>query len=95
MDLDVIVINSRHFKSKEGKVCNTIDFILVTADGLIENDKFVGYIPQTAFFDVNCLQLVKPLATYKGHFESEVKGLKLYLKLKSLKDKDGKVINLA
>lgn len=95
MDYKLLIVNTRHFTSKEGKVCNTVDFILVTDDSCIDNDKFNGYITQTAFLDTNLVGKVEPLGAYTGHFDTEVKGLKSYLKLKSLKDKGGKTISLA
>lgn len=96
MELDLIVVNARHFTSKkDNKVYNTLDFILATKDSYIDSDKFKGYIPQTAFFDKNILADIKPLESYRGEFESKSKGLTSKLVLKSLKSKDGKIIDLA
>jgi len=96
MELDIMVVNARHFTSKkDNKVYNTLDFILANKDSYIDNDKFKGYIPQTAFFNKNILEEVKALEVYKGIFESRSKGLTSKLVLTGLKCKDGSVIDLA
>lgn len=96
MELDIMIVNARHFTSKKDqKVYNTLDFILVTKDSYIDSDKFKGYIPQTAFLNKSVLSDVKALEVYKGIFESRSKGLTSSLILKGLKCKDGSIIDLA
>lgn len=96
MELDILLVNARHFTSKkDGKVYDTIDFILATKDSYIDTEKFKGYIPQTAWSNKNILNDVKSLETYKGIFETRTKGLTSRLELVKLKCKDGTIIDLA
>lgn len=96
MDLDIIIINARHFTSKKNnKVYNTLDYILVGKDNFFDSDKFKGYTVVTSFVSENCLKNINILETYKAHFDNEIKGIKSTLKIVSLVGKDGKVINLS
>lgn len=96
MKLDIMIINTRHFTSKKnGKVYNSVDFLLYNNDGLIDNEKFNGYITNTSFVNANCVGKVKPLEICKGEFESYTKGLQSELRLVALDLKNGTHIDLA
>lgn len=95
MELDIIIINGSHFTSKkDNKVYNTINFIIVNKDTYIETEKFKGYSIATAFADKNELDNLPILENIKGIFEETRKGLHSNLRLKAIKLKDGKVIDL-
>lgn len=95
MKLDIMIINSRHFTSKkDNKVYNTIDFILVSKDSFIDNDKFKGYSVATSFLNTNVLDKIKCLEVCQGVFDNQVRGLKSNLVLQKLVFKDGTTIDL-
>lgn len=96
MDLDITIINGRHWTSKtDNKVYNTLDIVLLSKDNLIDTDKFKGYSVVTCWLDKNVLKDVHILEQCKGHFESRMNGLKSTLMLKSITLKDGSTINLS
>lgn len=96
MNLDIIIINSRHFTSKkDGKVYNTIDFVLSSKDSFIDNDKFRGYSVATSFVDKNVLKEVDILAPCVGVFDNNRSGLRNTLKLKQIILKNGKTLDLS
>lgn len=96
MDLDITIINGRHWKSqKDDKVYNTLDIVLLSKENFIENEKFLGYSVVTCWLKENILNDIKILEPCKAHFDTKMVGLKSTLKLVSLTFKDGKTINLS
>lgn len=95
MNLDIIVINSSHFTSKkDGKVYNTINFILNSKESFIDSDKFRGYSVATSFADKNVLKEVEIMSPCTGVFDETHIGLRKTLKLKQIILKNGKTIDL-
>ena len=95
MELDIIIINASHFTSKkDGNIYNTINFILVNKDGYIDTEKFKGYSVSMTFVKKNELKNLPILENIKGVFDEEQRGLHKNLVLRSIKTKDGKVIDL-
>lgn len=96
MNLDIVVINARHFTSKkDNKVYNTIDFIINNKDSLIDSDKFRGYSVATAFCDNNVIKELDIMAPCQGIFDESQRGLRKTLRLKQIISKNGKTIDLS
>lgn len=95
MNLDIVVINARHFTSKkDNKVYNTIDFIISNKDSLIDSDKFRGFSVATAFCDKNVLKDLDVMIPCQGVFDEYQRGLRKNLKLTKVILKNGKTIDL-
>lgn len=96
MDLDIVVINARHWTSKkDNKVYNTLDYIIVSKDNYLDTTNIKGYALVTSWLDSDIIPHIVPMERYKATFDSRMNGLKSTLILKSLTDKNGKTINLS
>lgn len=96
MDLDILVINARHWTSKnDNKVYNTLDYIITSKDTFVESDNFKGYQIVTSWLKKSVVKEVEPLAVYKATFDTRMEGLKSTLVLKQLTHKNGTVVDLS
>lgn len=96
MNLDIVVINARHWTSKnDNKVYNTLDYIITSKDTLVNSDNFKGYQIVTSWLKQSVVKEIIPLSAYKATFETRMEGLKSTLILKRLEHKDGTIIDLS
>lgn len=96
MNLDIVVMNSRHFTAKsDNKVYNTIDFVIANKESLIDSDKFRGFSVATAFCDKNVMKELEFLVPCQGVFDEYQRGLRKSLRLKQIILKNGKTIDLS
>lgn len=96
MDFDIMVINARHWTSKnDNKVYNTLDYVMVSKETFNDNDNFKGYNVVTSWLKNNLVKDIKTLEVYKATFETRMDGLKSTLVLKKLTAKDGTIIDLS
>lgn len=96
MDLDICIVNGRHWTSKnDNKVYNTLDYIITTKENFVDSDNFKGYQIVTSWLDKNIIKDIKPLECYKATFETRMQGLKSTLILRKLTDKSGNIIDLS
>lgn len=96
MNLEIVVINARHWTSKnDDKVYNTLDYIITSKESLVESEKFKGYQIVTSWLKKSLVKEIEPLSVYKATFDTHMEGLKSTLVLKKLEHKNGTVIDLS
>lgn len=96
MDLDIMVLNARHWTSKkDNKVYNTLDYVIVNKDNFMDTDNLKGYVPVTSWLDKCIVKDIKSLEVYKATFDTKMVGLKHTMILKKLVHKDGTIIDLS
>lgn len=96
MNLEIVVINARHWTSKnDNKVYNTLDYVINSKDNLVESDNFKGYQVVTSWLKRSVVKEIIPFGSYKATFDTRMEGLKSTLVLKRLEHKDGTIIDLS
>ena len=71
MNLEIVVINARHWTSKiDNKVYNTLDFVINSKDNLVESDNFKGYQVVTSWLKRSVVKEIIPFGSYKATFDT-------------------------